>query len=219
MTRKYFPIKRRRKQKQKEHRALPAGITIPEVNICGARELDTALVRYEPDLLISICGEPKERKSVDFVIDLHEPLAYRMDFDDIHGPSGTPGGQAIKPGMIRNLFNFIDLNFPDSSPGRILAQCSMGISRSSAVVLLAGAHIAHRHACSENGAPDEALIARALVSRLRAAHPYMEPNRRVLDMGCRLMGEEMGEVLMSTIVKECESTRSAKGRFRKMPSP
>ena len=192
MVQKRFPNKR----KQGKNRVFSAEVTTPEINICGVDRLDTALSRYEPDLLVSICGHQVERKNADFAIDLYGPLTYRMDFDDL---LSFAGGQAIKPDMIRDLFNFIDLNFPDSSPDSILAQCSMGISRSSAVGLLAGAHIAYRHAGFENGNPDAVLIARALVSRLRAAHSYMKPNRMVLDMGCHLIGEEMGVALMNEI--------------------
>ena len=197
MARKRFPNKR----KQRKNREFSASVITPEVitpkiNICGVDKLDTALVRYEPDLLISICGRQRERKNADFVIDLYEPLTYRMDFDDL---LDFTDGQAIKPDMIRGLFSFIDLNFPDSFSGSILAQCSVGKSRSSAAGLLVGAYIARRHANSENRTPDMPLIARALVSRLRTAHPYMEPNRMVLDMGCSLMGGEMGVALMNEI--------------------
>ena len=200
MIRRDFSIKRKQK-----FRELSAGIIIPKINICGVYKLDRALDKYKPDFLVSICGNPDERETADHIISLYKPITYRMYFDDIHFEDIrdqsiiTEDKRILTPDMIREVFDFIDLNFSDSFPKKILAQCTMGISRSSAVGLLIGAHIAHRHTLTQNKTPDASLICKALVSRLRIAHPGMEPNRRILNMGCNMLEEKMGMALMGEI--------------------
>lgn len=122
-----------------------------------------------------------------------------MDFEDVYGMACSLNGQSKAPhlDMFRGLFAFIDENFPDAPPGRILAQCSMGKSRSAAVGLLAGAYIAQRSTPVE----DQPMAARLLVSRLLKEHRSMEPNRTALGMGCCLMGD-MGADLMKQVMEQ-----------------
>lgn len=169
---------------------------VPEIRTCGLNDLDREILKHTPDLILSICSTPYDRSRADKMLDIcTDAPILRLDFEDVDFIPSQGSCVAPSVPMFKELFAKIDDLFPDSPPNMILAHCSMGISRSTATALVAAAHVAKGFYAgfkAEAWAHDQ-------VEQLYDLNPEAEPNRRVLRIGARLLGD-VGVCLLEEIV-------------------
>jgi predicted protein tyrosine phosphatase len=170
---------------------------VPEIRTCGLSNLDRDILKYEPDLIISICNEPHDRSRADKMLEIcTDAPVLRLNFEDAEFVPSHGSSTVASLSMFKDLFSKVDDLFPQSPPDVILAHCTMGISRSTATGLVVAAHIAkgfYSDFNAENWARDQ-------VDLLYKTNPHAEPNRRVLRIGAHLLGD-VGEHILNEIVE------------------
>jgi len=148
-----------------------------KLTICGIPELDR-FSRANVSHVLSIL-DPKEPEPPAFYsFDPHHRLELRFDdvIDDV------PGYQAPQPHHVEQLLEFGEALDIDPQPTHLLVHCHMGISRSSAsmILLLAQAK------------PD--VPAGEIALEVQRVRPIAWPNLRMIKFGDELLGRN-GELI------------------------
>lgn len=175
---------------------------LPMIRTCGINAIPGEISRHRPDLIISICGDTRDRARADgYLADSDVPVL-RMSFDDVERVQSNMIAPSID--AFETLFADIDQLFPVQPVGNLLVHCSMGVSRSSATALVAAGYIAKGFYTDL----DEATWARDLVSQFFERQPFSAPNQRVLAIGERLLGtlgRHIRKEVQSEMGRPCEN--------------
>ena len=142
-----------------------------KLTICGISELDR-FSRAGVSHVLSILDPKEPEPQAFFAFDPHHRL--EMHFDDVI--EDLPGYQAPQPQDVEALLSFGKLLDADPQPTHLLVHCHMGISRSTASMMLLLAQ----------AKPE--ISAEEIVREVERVRPIAWPNLRMITFGDELLG-------------------------------
>ena len=147
------------------------------LTICGISELE-AFSRAGVSHVLSILDPPEPEPPAFFSFDSHHRLELR--FHDII--EDVAGMAAPRPEHVEQLLEFGRRMDADAAPTHLLVHCHMGVSRSTASMMLLLAQ----------ARPDQA--AEAIAAQIVRIRPIAWPNLRMIEFGDALLGRK-GELI------------------------
>lgn len=160
-------------------------MTLPHIRICGLQNLRVTVDRFQPDMIISISDKQHDDEDLlRHAFDGSDAYIARFHFHDIERVT-----EGFTSPTIRDGEELIDhLSELYKSPQRILAHCSLGVSRSPAMMMTALSHLSSKE-------PDELIEqAESIFQMTLEASPHMRPNKRIMKINERLNGD-LGRIL------------------------
>lgn len=174
------------------------------MQVAGLFDLTRQLEDFQPDLIISITDGGPSRIKADALLEGAPARVLRIDFHDVD--QITPG--IIAPSLPAFLGLRDALLAMSPLPSRVLTHCHAGISRSPATAMVAAGLIVSAQANKQAHVQEADLedAGTKIAMGVFGLHGDVEPNRRVLQIGRKILPKALSKGLMSC-VHECMSQK------------